>query len=211
VQLGWLDPSAITVDTAATADYELYTVGLAQPAPAGRHTAVQIKTDGRPLFVEARQRIDQFDGGNQWNWNASLNRGGIASEGVIVYQLAGVQNPNPFPGEIDPLIRLLTQTALQPGQSVTSDTGVTVTVTGALPAGFRVGIQNPAAPTVVVPDVRELRPALAKKQIENAALVARFTGPNQQNAWVSSQSPLAGRLVARRTTVTMVLRTGPIP
>jgi PASTA domain len=212
VQLGWLDPSAITTNaTATTAQYDLYTVGLPQPPPAGRHTAVQTDANGQPIFVEARQKVDQYDGGNQWSWNDLQNRGGIASEGVIVYQLVGVQNPNPFAGEIDPLIRLLTQTALVPGQSVTSTSGVTVEATAALVGGFRVTIRNPTPPSVVVPDVFELRPAFAKKEIEDAGLVARFTGPNQQNAWVSHQSPLAGHVVARGTTVTMVLRTGPVP
>ena len=144
VQLGWLDPSAIVVDTATNSQFDLHTLGLVQPPRPGRVTAVQIKTGGNPLFVEARQRVDQFDGGNQWNWNNNLGFGGIPNEGVIVYELAGVENPTtPFPGEIDPLIRLLTQAALVPGQSVTSDTGVSVQVTAALTGGFSVAIVNP--------------------------------------------------------------------
>jgi hypothetical protein len=141
VQLGWLDPSAIVVDSAQSSQFDLHSLGLVQPPPPGRVTAVQVKTSGNPLFVEARQRVDQYDGGNQWNWNSSLNVGGIPNEGVIVYELAGVENPTtPFPGEIDPLIRLLTQAALAPGQSVTSNSGVTVQVTAALMGGFSVSI-----------------------------------------------------------------------
>jgi hypothetical protein len=141
VQLGWLDPSAIVVDSARSSQFDLHTLGLVQPPPPGRVTAVQINAGGNPLFVEARQRVDQYDGGNQWNWNASLNVGGIPNEGVIVYELAGVENPStPFPGEVDPLIRLLTQAALVPGQSITSSSGVTVEVTGALMGGFSVSI-----------------------------------------------------------------------
>ena len=117
VQLGWLDPSAIALASARTSQFDLHSLALAQPPPPGRVTAVQINS-GNPLFVEARQRVDQYEGGNQWNFNSMLGVGGIASQGVIVYELAGVENPTtPFPGEIDPLIRLLTQTALVPGQS----------------------------------------------------------------------------------------------
>ena len=144
VQLGWLDSSAIVVESAPTSEFDLHSLGLVQPPSPGRVTAVQIKTGGNPLFVEARQRVDQYDGGNQWNWNSQSNVGGIESEGVIVYELAGVENPTtPFQGEIDPLIRLLTQTALVPGQSVTSDTGVTVHVTAALAGGFSISIVHP--------------------------------------------------------------------
>jgi hypothetical protein len=143
VQLGWLDPSAIAIDSAPTSQFDLHSLGLVQPPPPGRVTAVQVKASGNPIFVEARQRVDQYDGGNQWNWNSSLGVGGIASEGVIVYELAGVENPTtPFPGEIDPLIRLLTPKALVPGQWVTSASGVTVQVTAALIAGFSVSIVN---------------------------------------------------------------------
>src|SRR5258708_521260 len=122
--------------------FDIHPLGLVPPPTPGRVTAVQIKTSGNPLFVEARQRVDQYDGGNQWNWNRT--DGGIASEGVIVYELAGVENPTtPAPGEIDPLIRLWTETALVPGQSFTSDSGVTVRVTAPLTGGFSVSIVNP--------------------------------------------------------------------
>jgi hypothetical protein len=143
------------VDALVNTDYDLHSVGLVQPAPSGRSTAVQIETTGNPLFVEARQKVDQYDGPNYWS-------AGIASEGVIVYELAGEQNPAGPPDEIDPLIRLLTQTALRPGQSITTALGVTVKVLAELPGGFRVRIENPTAPSVVVPDLRELSPALAE-------------------------------------------------
>ena len=71
-------------------------------------------------MVEARQKVDRFDAG-------------IASEGVIVYE---VLNPdtNPDPNVTQPLIELRTLTALAPGQVFTSSSGVTVQVTGRLPA-----------------------------------------------------------------------------
>jgi hypothetical protein len=212
VQLGWLDPSAIMVDTAARAVFELHTLGLVQPPPAGRCTAVRIVTNGNPLFVEARQRVDQYDGGNAWNKRSQGPKDvpvGISSEGVIIYELAGVEDPNAPPGETDPLIRLLTQTALTPGASFTSSAGVTVQVTAALAGGFAISIDNPTAPSVVVPDLFQLSFKLAVKQLRDLGLVPKPTS-GAQHAWVSSQSPLAGHVVARGATVTMVLRTGPI-
>jgi hypothetical protein len=203
VQLGWLDPSAIMIDTAASAQFELHTLGLVQPPPAGRCTAVRIETSGNPLFVEARQRVDQYDGGNRWN------PVGISSEGVIIYELAGVENPNAPPGETDPLMRLLTQTALLPGASFTSSAGVTVHVTAALAGGFAVGIDNPTAPSIVVPELFQTFLKQALKQLRDAGLVPKPTS-GAQNAWVKSQTPPAGTVVARGTTVTMTLQTGPL-
>lgn len=216
VELGWLDPSSIVLDKAPEASFNLHSIGLVQPPPPGRVTAIQIATSGNPLFVEARQRVDQHDGGTGHDpWytpgNDPWNSPGIASEGVIVYELAGVQNPNPEPGLVDPLIRLHTQAALTSGQTFKSEAGITVTVTAEITGGFSVNIVNPTAPSVVVPDVRELRPVFAKNEVEDAGLVAHFTGPNQPTSWVFSQSPFPGSLVPRGTTVTMVLHTGPIP
>jgi hypothetical protein len=205
VQLGWLDPSAIVVDSAPTAEFHLHSLALVQPPPPGRVTAVQIETGDHPLFVEARQRVDQFDGTNRWNGT------GIAGEGVIVYELVGVQNPTPFAGEIDPLISLLTPIALTPGQSVTSDSGVTVQVTAALNGGFAATITNPLAATVVVPQLHELSAALARTELEALGLVAHFLGPNHTGSWVRSQSPMAGHVVALGTTVSVTLSDNPIP
>jgi outer membrane protein assembly factor BamB len=146
VQLGWLDKSAITAVTGSSAEYDLHSIGLVQPAPTGRITAAQIKTNGTPLFVEARQRVDRYEGPNSWNaalqrWDPAKGSGGIPSEGVIVYELAGVEDPHAPAGEIDPLIRLHTQTALTPGQSITRQS-VTVRVLDSLVGGFRVRISN---------------------------------------------------------------------
>ena len=71
---------------------------------------------------------------------------------------------------------------------------------------------QPSEPTVptIVPDVRELRVPAAKAAVEQAHLVAKFTGASSGNPWVSTQSPAAGTTVERGSTVTMQLRTGPI-
>jgi hypothetical protein len=66
-------------------------------------------------------------------------------------------------------------------------------------------------PTTTVPDVREMRQAPARAAVLAAHLVPAFTGPTSPNPWVFSQSPAAGHTVAEGSTVTMHLRTGPIP
>jgi hypothetical protein len=200
--LGWLDGDAIAVDTLSTASFDLHALELVQPAPPGRVTAVRVNTGGKSLFAEARLRIDQFDGGNQWN------RGGIPGEGVIVYEQVGVENTTtPFPGEIDPLIALLTPIALTPGQSVTSDDGVTVTVEAELAGGFRVTVVNPAAPSVVVPDLFQDSAQEAVSALQAVGLVAHLEGPQLRGAWVLRQSPVAGTHVALGSTVTVTLTT----
>jgi hypothetical protein len=202
MQLGWLDPSAIAIDSAPAAAYNLHSIGPV-PAPPGRYSAVQIQTTGNPLFAEARQRVDQYDGGNWWN------NVGISSEGVIIYELAGVEDPHAPPGETDPLIRLITQVALMPGQSVTSSLGVRVQVTAALAGGFKVAIDNPTV--VIVPDLYALSPGKAATKLETIGLLPKFVGPTQDHPWVSSQTPGDGTSVPRGSIVTMVLKTGPLP
>jgi PASTA domain len=199
--LEWLDPSAIAIDTSPDAEFVLHATSLG-PAPPGRVHAVQTRGSGLQVIVEARLRGDQFDGPNQYN------QFGIHSEGVIVYEVVGVENPN-VPPESDPLISLLTPTALQPGQSVTSESGITVGVGAAVTGGFAVTIHNPTAEVVEVPDVEGDVPKQAALEIKNAGLVPVFGQASGQ--WVKSQSPAAGTLVPRGSTVTMSLGSGPIP
>ena len=103
---GWLDTSSITKHFGRFKEYDLHTLGLVQPPPVGRSTAVQVGENANFLMVEARQRVDQFDRG-------------IPSEGVIVYE---VLNPdsNPSPNVTQPMIKLRTTTALTPSQAFTS-------------------------------------------------------------------------------------------
>jgi hypothetical protein len=58
--LGWLDASAIATHMGQTHSYDLHTLGLVQPPPTGRSTAVQVGTGGNFLMVEARQKVDNF-------------------------------------------------------------------------------------------------------------------------------------------------------
>ena len=197
--LGWLDPSAIVTDASANAGFVLHATSLG-PAPPGRVHAVQTQGAGLQVIAEARLRADQFDGRNQYNTV------GIPGEGVIVYEVVGVENPN-LPPESDPLISLLTPTALQPGQSITSGSGITVGVDAAVTGGFAVTIHNPTAP-VIVPDVYAHSPQQAALEIKNAGLIPVFGQGSGQ--WVKRQSPAAGTLVPRGSTVTMTLGSGPI-
>ena len=64
---------------------------------------------------------------------------------------------------------------------------------------------------VRVPNVFELTPAQAASQITGAQLVPKFSGLQHPGSWVGSQSPTAGEQVLPHTTVTMVLKTGPVP
>jgi hypothetical protein len=195
--LGWLDPSAITIDASVGARFVLHATSLG-PAPLGRVHAVQTQGSGLQVLVEARLRGDQFDGPNQYN------QYGIPSEGVIVYEVVGVENPN-LPPERDPLISLLTPTALQPGQTVTSESGITVGVDASVTGGFAVVIENPTAP-VEVPDLLEDTATLAANKLHGVGLLPHFTGSTAGNARVSSQHPAAGELVLRGTTVTVYMK-----
>jgi hypothetical protein len=88
-------------------------------------------------MAEARKMTDQFEAGMPSTGDEQER--GIASEGVIAYR---IQTRNPTANEREgklPLY-LLTLAALQPGQSATVDTGVTLTVTGEIPDGFTIRI-----------------------------------------------------------------------
>ena len=105
----WLDQSAIAEHTGRAADYELHAVGLAQPPPPGRVTAVRIGSQVPYLMAEARLMVDQFE-------SPSTLESGIPSQGVIVYR---VQTSDPLgaaQGNHVPVF-LLTPTALPAARS----------------------------------------------------------------------------------------------
>ncbi len=56
-KLGWLDPSAVATHNGRAQLYDLHTLGLVQPPPTGRSTAVQVGTGGNFLMVEVRQSL----------------------------------------------------------------------------------------------------------------------------------------------------------
>lgn len=191
--IGWLDPGTIAQHSGLTADYDLHAVGLVQPPPSGRVAAVQIGTEVPYLMVEARLRVDQFEAN-------------IPSEGVIVYE---VQTTDPLGHAQNGTapVQLLTPTALTVGQTYNAGT-LEITVTSALPGGFSVHLTDPTLTTV--PSVTEETPNIAQQRVSAAGLVAKFKGPNiLHKSLVVAQSPLAGDVVSRGSTVTMTLSTGP--
>ena len=62
-----------------------------------------------------------------------------------------------------------------------------------------------------VPWVRELNATAAGNRVRNAGLVPRFTGSSSSNAFVLRQSPPFNAVVPGGSTVTMFMRTGPVP
>ncbi|HEY5808801.1 MAG TPA: hypothetical protein VIT67_12575, partial [Povalibacter sp.] len=134
----WLDASAIASHTGRVAGYALHAVGLAQPPPFGRATAVRVGSQVPYLMVEARLMNDQFE-------SPSALESGIPSQGVIIYR---VQTSDPHGGSQNSLIPVFleTPTALSVGQSFISSANVAVSVTGTTPGGFLVVVDDQNAP-----------------------------------------------------------------
>jgi hypothetical protein len=102
--IGWLDAPAIVLHVGPATGYDLHSVGLVQPPPSGRLSAVRIGSQVPYLMVEARQRVDQFERN-------------LPGEGVIVYR---VQTSDPLgwaQNQTAP-IQLLTTTPLTLGVHV---------------------------------------------------------------------------------------------
>jgi PASTA domain-containing protein len=190
--IGWLNASTVAQHPGGVAHYNLYSVGLVQPPPSGRVAAVRLGQQVPYLIVEARQRVDEFDRG-------------ISSEGVIVYRIQTTDPLGHAQNNTAP-VELLTTTALTLNQTFTSDTGITVTVTAALPGGFSVSIDD--ATHVRVPDVVGLPTSNAATRIKAVGLVPAFD-TRLGHTVVFSQSPKGGSVVARGSTVTLVLHSGP--
>jgi PASTA domain len=70
---------------------------------------------------------------------------------------------------------------------------------------------GPPPVTTTVPEVREAQRGAAISAVLSVGLVPHATGSNASNAWVFSQSPSAGTVVDRGSTVNLRLRTGPLP
>ncbi len=133
--IGWLDSSAIALHTNHTkaVSYALHAVGLVQPPPTGRSTAVQIGSRVPYLMVEARLMVDQFE-------SASQLESGLPSQGVIVYRVQ-TSSPHGSPENNHIPVFLLTPTALKVGQSFTAG-DVKVKVVNPLPGGFSISVDD---------------------------------------------------------------------
>jgi len=123
---GWL-PQGIADHAEGTLNVNLHAIGLAQPGPPDRVTAVRVpsRRSSNVFFIEARLRTDPFDGM-------------VPAEGVLVYEVSGATTVN-----------LRTAPVLANGQTFNDlDEGLRVTVSGALAGGFAVSIEMNADPTV---------------------------------------------------------------
>jgi len=128
----WLESASVAKHTGRLVAYDLHAISLTQPPPTGRVAAVKIG-EGVPYFmVEARLKADAFDAN-------------IPKEGVIVYE---VQTPDALGHRVNNLrpVVLRTSPALAAGEAFVSDKGIAVTVTGAIPGGFTVVVEDRNAP-----------------------------------------------------------------
>jgi hypothetical protein len=123
---GWL-PKGIAEHGEGSLDVNLHAIGLAQPPPPHRATAVRIpsRRSSKHFYVEARLRTDPFDGM-------------VPVEGVLVYEVSDTVKVN-----------LRTLPALTLGQTFDDpDEGLRVTVNDALADGFAVSIFVKPNPSV---------------------------------------------------------------
>jgi hypothetical protein len=128
----WLDRATIAEHTGRAGVYALHAISLTEPPPTGRVAAVKIGAGVPYLMVEARLKVDQFDAG-------------IPKEGVIVY---AVQTPDPLGHRVNHLRPLILKTpqALSAGQAFFSGDGIGVSVSGSIPGGFVVVVEDRNAP-----------------------------------------------------------------
>lgn len=197
VELQWLSPSSVAAKTAFGEEtFDLHAIGLPQPPPPGRWMAVRIpaSTGNNYFMVEARLRCDPYEAD-------TYASSGIPSEGVIVYEVAG---------KLDVYLR--TPTALRVGETYSNGDGLEVHVVRQRFGGFRVTVNRHLGPNKrSVPHVKFLGRTMATKRIRDADLKPKFTGATTGDSWVFSQSPAPGAIVNVGTTVTMLLRSGPVP
>jgi hypothetical protein len=131
LKFGWADGSSVANHADSFASYDLQLGALPQPPAGGLVAAVRIGDAVPYVMIEARTKSDAFDVS-------------IKSEGVIAYRVQW-EDPKPRvdrPGFRKPLY-LLTETALQVGESATLDYDIVLTVSAAIPGGFSVTIEDP--------------------------------------------------------------------
>jgi hypothetical protein len=209
LRAGWLDSDEVPTHKGGRRTYTLHALGLPQPPPGGRLAGLRVPAfnSNRSVYIEARLRSDRWDRG----FSDRLGSLGIPSEGVVIYEFAPESDPWPRldPNGPWPPLELRTPTALMVGQTfVYRDARTTVRVTSGTAGGFIVELETD---DVTVPFVEELRETAAAARIRAVGLQPRSTGASGQQAWVFSQSPKGGTRVPPGSTVTLQLRTGPIP
>lgn len=133
---GWVPANAVARHSAGSSGYQLHAVGLPQPPPPGRVTAVDIPARGSPnrFLIEARRNVDQYE-------RSDSGGDGIPQEGVIVYEVENETN-----------VYLRTLTALQPGQTYSNTSaGFDIRVANAFPGGY--GVDVTTTPSSDCPDI----------------------------------------------------------
>ena len=146
---GWL-PKGIVNHGEGALNVNLHAIGLAQPPPPDRVTAVRIPShrSSKHFFVEARVRTDPFDGM-------------VPGEGVLVYEVSDTIKVN-----------VLTVTALTKGQTFNNtEEGLRVTVNDVLVGGFAVSIfMKPKPPdprcTSILEQIAEIDERLSKPRLD---------------------------------------------
>jgi hypothetical protein len=200
---GWLAQTDVVNHAGGEQNYDLQSLSI-MPPPPGRFAAVRIHSTntGNTFMAEARLRSDVYERGFAPLVTGGLEFRGLPGEGVIVYQTHDDLQETLFLG--GPLVA---------GQAYSNaDEGFTVSVPQTIEGGMTVRVTTAPDPRSMVPDLFEERPAAAAKLVRDAGLVPKFTGANPTNAaYVASQSPVAGQLVNKGSTVSMLLRTGPLP
>jgi hypothetical protein len=129
LSFGWLDQEAIGQLAGRFSLYDVQTLAERQNRQ-GQVRAVRIGASDPHLMVEARQKVDQFDG--------RIPNG----EGVVVYQVES-SDLDPNPGVVHARLALKTRTPLAPGQSYTAENGVRINVLEAINRGYSVSVEDP--------------------------------------------------------------------
>jgi hypothetical protein len=128
--MGWISPSGIVRHAIGTRSYVLHAIGLRQPAPPGRVSAVRIpaRSGTRSFIAEARLEVDEYE-------RSDALGDGIPAEGVIVYEIASLLD-----------VRL--RAVLAAGQRYTNDDeGFTVTPSStAVPGGRTISVARAEDP-----------------------------------------------------------------
>lgn len=123
--MGWVQPTDVVRQQRGTRQHVLHALGLRNPPPPGRVTAVRIpaRSHAGSFVVEARLAVDQYEG-------RDAPGSGIPAEGVIVYEVASLLD-----------VRLRTDRVLEVGDTYSNTSeGFSVTVTGALPGGRQISV-----------------------------------------------------------------------
>jgi hypothetical protein len=129
--MGWIAPTGIVLHRSGRRSFVLHAIGLRQPPPPDRVTAVRIpaRSGSRSFIAEARLEVDQYE-------RRDPSGDGIPAEGVIVYEVASLLD-----------VRLRTSTALGQGQRYTnSDEGISVSVSSTVPGGRGISVTRAEDP-----------------------------------------------------------------